>query len=197
MKKIDIKEEFVEKASLVSAIVHEVKSIDEAFSKTIDICKAKKPREDLVSLGTMDPLFDKIVAAPGLDDSSFSLFDNLGKKSKISLVNKGLRCFPGGIDIGFTLCDYGIAQTGTLVLNSDSEDMRLATMLCEIHVAMLHVSRLRETANAMSEELTKLTAQPSSYTAFITGASRTADIERVLAIGVHGPLELHIMLMEG
>ena len=112
-------------------------------------------------------------------------------------MNKGLRCFPGGIDIGFTLCDYGIAQTGTLVLNSDSEDMRLATMLCEIHVAMLHVSRLRETANAMSEELTKLTAQPSSYTAFITGASRTADIERVLAIGVHGPLELHIMLMEG
>jgi L-lactate dehydrogenase complex protein LldG len=36
----------------------------------------------------------------------------------------------------------------------------------------------------------------ADYTSFITGASRTADIERVLAIGVHGPLELHILLLE-
>ena len=49
------------------------------------------------------------------------------------------------IHTGFTLADWGIADTGTLVLDSSSEDVRLATMLCETHVAVLPRSRLRAT----------------------------------------------------
>jgi len=70
-------------------------------------------------------------------------------------------------------------------------------MLCETHVAILKESKIRETALSMAEELKELVKESSSYTAFITGASRTADIERVLALGVHGPLELIILLVEG
>ncbi len=98
--------------------------------------------------------------------------------------------------MGVTLMDFGIAETGTLVLDSRSEETRLSTMLSEIHVAILQTSKIRETALAMTEELMGMVGDPGSYMAFITGASRTADIERVLAIGVHGPLELHIMLVE-
>ena len=69
-------------------------------------------------------------------------------------------------------------------------------MICETHVAILPRERLRESSYDVEADLVGYMQQPPNYTAFITGASRTADIERVLALGVHGPLELHILILE-
>jgi L-lactate dehydrogenase complex protein LldG len=64
-------------------------------------------------------------------------------------------------------------------------------------VALLPVSKIKPDVTALENEINAvLKAEGSSYYAFITGASRTADIERVLTIGVHGPQELHILIME-
>ena len=112
------------------------------------------------------------------------------------LIDKGMRRHLGGIDIGFTIAQAGIAETGTLVLNSKSEELRLATMVCEVHVCVLKTSTIRETSFEAEDLLRAFIKDGPSYVAFVTGASRTADIERVLAIGVHGPLELHILLLE-
>ena len=127
------------------------------------------------------------------------LADDLQKrcdKKGIRLVTDGLRDHLAGIDIGLTFVDYGIAETGTLVLDSSNEDLRLATMISEVHIGVLPKSRLRPDAFALEKELQQNMRTTPNYTAFITGASRTADIERVLALGVHGPLELHILLQE-
>jgi L-lactate dehydrogenase complex protein LldG len=201
--------EFIEKASLVSAKVYQAKDVASALDKALEICLSKPPCESQmpdtdagasvsVSAGTKDLENLRVMATPNLGPDDFTRFSEDCQDTKnIRLIQEDLRAWPGGIDMGVTLMDFGIAETGTLVLNSDSEETRLSTMLCETHVAILRKSRIRETALSMADELTELTRQPSSYTAFITGASRTADIERVLALGVHGPLELIIMLVEG
>lgn len=189
---------FKKKASMVSAFVHAVSGIEDALKKTIHLCRQKDPCEYLMPRQNRhhddSPNAVKILSAPNLDVFSYDLLQSLCQENNITLIKEGVRNYPGGIDMGVTLMDFGIAETGTLVLNSDSEETRLSTMLCETHVAIIDKANIRKTALDMADELTEMTKQPSSYTAFITGASRTADIERVLALGVHGPLELHIML---
>lgn len=197
----DNTQEFIEKASLVSARVFRVKDLSSALDKAIELCKSKSPCDSQMETQENSNLISeeklRIMAAPNLDEADFTRFANLCRESgDILVIRENLRAHPGGIDMGITRVDFGIAETGTLVLNSDSEETRLSTMLCETHVAILEESKIRETALSMADELNDLVKHPSSYTAFITGASRTADIERVLALGVHGPLELIILLVE-
>jgi L-lactate dehydrogenase complex protein LldG len=197
---------FKEKAELVSAIVTDVKTPEDAFDYAVDLCERKEACQLLIS-GCDRPLSpkaedlceekqQKIIAAPGLPDSQIEAFGERCKAKGLELVTSELRKYLAGIDIGFTFVDYGIAETGTLVLDSSNEDLRLATMISEVHIAVLPRSRLRENAYDLEQELSKNMLSYPNYTAFITGASRTADIERVLAIGVHGPLELHILVLE-
>ncbi|WDP90581.1 MAG: lactate utilization protein [Desulfobacter sp.] len=195
----DLAEEFTEKAKLVSARVYPVSTMAAAFDKVVEICLGKAALEPQMEMGNAADLSNdmRIMAAPNLDGDLFAaLSEKCETAGNISLVRDGLRRYPGGIDVGVTLTDFGIAETGTLVLDSASEETRLASMLSEVHVALLPKSKIKPSALEMTEELREMLEDSGSYTAFITGASRTADIERVLAMGVHGPLELYIMMVE-
>jgi len=105
----------------------------------------------------------------------------------------------GGDDkVGVARAARGIAETGTCVVETDDEETRLATMLPETSVIILRtkdiVPRVGDVAGYLRDRQKDGNV---SYTSFITGPSRTADIERVGAVGVHGPLEVHIILVEG
>ena len=199
-------ETFTEKAEAVSARIIRVASPMDAFAHAAGVCDAKQACQRLVS-GSEAPLSEKadalcetkqekVMAAPNLSDTAFSDLEKLCREKSIRLIKDNLHSHLAGIDIGFTWADWAIAETGTLVVNSTSEDLRLATMVSEIHMALLPVSRIKASALDLTEQLGAWMSDPANYTAFITGASRTADIERVLALGVHGPLELHILLLE-
>jgi L-lactate dehydrogenase complex protein LldG len=200
-------ERFRKKAEAVSAVVSDVETMAQAVAYTVDLCVHKEACQILVS-GCDESLspqgrdlcqlkeWGKIIAAPALDAPTRDILVARAREQGISVIEEGLREHVGGVDIGFTRCQFGVAETGTLILDSVSEEVRLATMLSEIHVAVLPKSAIVPDLESISGPLQTLLARNPNYLAFITGASRTADIERVLALGVHGPLELHILLVE-
>ena len=103
-----------------------------------------------------------------------------------------------GLAVGVVRAAKGIAQTGTCVVVTDDEALRLETMLPEGSVILLNSADiLPDLPSAAPFLRAEQTQGRASYVSFITGPSRTADIERVSAIGVHGPLELHIVLIGG
>ena len=96
-------------------------------------------------------------------------------------------------DVACAIC--GIASTGTCVVATDDEETRLATMLPEVSMIVLDAASIVPDLPDMAAILReRQSAGRATYTSFITGPSRTADIERVSAIGVHGPLALHIFV---
>lgn len=201
-----LKQQFTEKAEAVSAVVQNVSSMDEALEYLVTLCEGKEACKVLIS-GCELPLSEnakdlcddkqrKIIAAPGLDTETDAKLTGLCLDNGFQYVNHGMRAYGAGVDIGFTVADMGIAETGTLVIDSSDEDLRLATMLSEYHVCVLPKSSIVQDSYDCEQLLVEKMKKQVNFTAFITGASRTADIERVLALGVHGPLELHILLLE-
>lgn len=92
----------------------------------------------------------------------------------------------------------GIAATGSLLLELGDPQGRAATALPLIHVVFVKASTIVPDLYAVGDRLReRLSAPGAAYLSITTGPSRTADIERVLTIGVHGPKELHILVLEG
>jgi L-lactate utilization protein LutC len=99
-----------------------------------------------------------------------------------------------GFDVGVSTAQAAIAETGTLVLDSAVERHRLVSLVPPVHIAIVNASSIVET---LSDALTLLQKEEiSPAITFITGPSRTADIELTLAIGVHGPQELYVIVDE-
>jgi L-lactate dehydrogenase complex protein LldG len=92
---------------------------------------------------------------------------------------------------GVSRAIYGLADTGSVVLAASPEEPRGNSLLPDAHITLLAeeaiLAGLDELFGAIGDEL------PSAL-AIVTGPSRSADIEQKLAVGVHGPGEVHVVL---
>jgi len=101
-------------------------------------------------------------------------------------------------DVGVSTAQAAIAETGTLVLESESERHRLVSLVPPVHIAIIQMTSICLTlGEALAAVRRGESAEVSPTITFITGPSRTADIELTLAIGVHGPQELYVIVNEG
>jgi L-lactate dehydrogenase complex protein LldG len=107
-----------------------------------------------------------------------------------------LRALCATVNYGISSADYGLADTGSLVMLSSREEARLVSLLPPAHIAILPASKLLTGLDELYRTHPK-PADLSSSMVFITGPSRTADIEQILVRGVHGPGEIHVIVVEG
>jgi L-lactate dehydrogenase complex protein LldG len=94
-------------------------------------------------------------------------------------------------DLGITEADYLLAETGTLVLKSSVQQPRAVSLLPRIHLAIVRPEMLRADMHQVFAE-----AKSQNYLVFITGPSRTADIELTTTLGVHGPKNLYVWVID-
>lgn len=126
------------------------------------------------------PLFEQLGIQDTLLDLGVDLVSPVASKHDMALC-----------DLGITEADFLLPETGTLVLRSSAEKPRAVSLLPRIHLAIVRPSMLRADMHEVFAE-----AKDSPYLVFITGPSRTADIELTVTLGVHGPKALHVWVLE-
>lgn len=175
----NLTERFIESARRVGAEVLQMGSLQEAvgYIKNTATGNALIPESPLVRRHHLRALLSEAGA-----EVFTGKFRNAGQ-------------LPGA---GITFCNFCLADTGTVVLDSTDEEMRLATTLPERHFILVDPSKILRDNLAAVEPMTAFhRGNAPKFIAYISGPSRTADIERVLTIGCHGPREVHILLVPG
>ena len=104
-------------------------------------------------------------------------------------------------DIGISSANVVAADTGTLFIIENEGNIRLATGLPEVHIALVGMEKLVPTlgeANKVAEVTWRYANYTvPSYVSLISGPSKTGDIEKVITYGAHGPKELHVIFLDG
>jgi L-lactate dehydrogenase complex protein LldG len=94
-------------------------------------------------------------------------------------------------DLGITEADFALPETGTIGMYSSADKPRSVSLSPRVHLAIVHKSALRADLHQVFAE-----AKSHNYLVFVTGPSRTADIELILTIGVHGPKAYYLWIVD-
>lgn len=127
----------------------------------------------------------------------YCLEDELLRRTGVDLAERHVREDLAQCDVSITGCEYLVARTGSIVLSAAQGSGRSTSVYAPIHIciAWSHqlVPDIKEALQGMRD---KYGDKLPSQIVFATGPSRTADIEKTLVVGVHGPKEVYLFLVE-
>ena len=102
-----------------------------------------------------------------------------------------------GCDVSVTSCEYLVARTGSIVMSAAQPSGRTTSVYAPIHVCIAFTNQLvYDVKDALTLLKEKYNGKLPSLITFATGPSRTADIEKTLVVGVHGPKEVYCFLVD-
>ncbi|MBE2235334.1 MAG: lactate utilization protein [Anaerolinea sp.] len=175
----DLAQRFIAALTEAHGEVHHVDSLDAALAMLGDLLTGLSARRVAVNA-----------------DSPLDATDLAGRWPAVQWrmagqENDDLRAFCAAADAGITGADALLAETGTVVISSGPGKSRLVPLLPPVHIALASTSSL--TTDLFTWTAARGQAMPSSLT-LVSGPSKTADIEQTMAIGVHGPKRLIVIL---
>jgi L-lactate dehydrogenase complex protein LldG len=120
---------------------------------------------------------------------------NLLKESDIKIIEDDDQFLQS--DVGITFCEFLIARFGTIMVSSGQQSGRKLNIFPEVHIVLAKSSQIvPELKDALNGMKKRYASGLPSFVSVITGPSRTADIEKTLVMGAHGPKELYLFLVD-
>lgn len=187
----DLIEQFAAELTRVGGHLFRAESVAAASEYVERLARAAGARR---VIGWDSPVIDKIAPVDALEKIGVEFLRDRAGEDAREFVKRAIDS-----DIGITTVDYALAETGTLVLISGAGRARSASLVPPIHVSVVEarqiISGLDDLFPLLAETGSGSDRNLASAITFITGPSRTADIELTLVVGVHGPQQLHVILL--
>lgn len=173
--------DFAENAQNASVEIKIVKSYKDAI---VDILKIAKATDA------------KMIAGVGADECEelADVYVEVNKSFKVYTDKFDIVKNKNELDIGITLGEFGVGETGSICVDNYAYEARIASMLPLINIIFMPknciVNNMQDAFDVLAKVFWK------GYSGFVTGPSRTSDIERVLTLGVHGPSRVILFAIE-
>lgn len=173
--------DFAENAQNASVEIKIVKSYKDAIADILKIAKATDA---------------KMIAGVGADECEelADVYVEVNKSFKVYTDKFDIVKNKNELDIGITLGEFGVGETGSICVDNYAYEARIASMLPLINIIFMPknciVNNMQDAFDVLAKAFWK------GYSGFVTGPSRTSDIERVLTLGVHGPSRVILFAIE-
>ena len=127
----------------------------------------------------------------------YCLENDLLKMAGSQLSDRIVKTGLADCDVSITGCECLVARTGTIVMSSAQKSGRSTSVYAPVHICIAFSNQLvYDVKDALQLVKDKYNNAIPSLITFATGPSRTADIEKTLVVGVHGPKEVYLFLVE-